>query len=112
VSSPYYQSAHWKALRLEALKRDHYRCTVPGCRHTAATAVMYVDHRTTRPNVPHPTGADVLGNLRTLCAHHDASVKEHASGARRGGGALVVKGCDASGQPLDPSHHWNQRARG
>jgi len=107
AGNPFYQSAFWKALRLEALKRDRYRCTMPGCPHTAASARLFVDHVETRPRVPHPTTHDTLANLRTLCASHDAQVKENQSGVRNRGG--ITRGCDPSGRPLDPNHHWNRK---
>lgn len=109
ASSPYYRTPHWKALRREALERDGYHCVVAGCRHSAATSVLFVDHIKTRPNLPHPTPRDVLGNLRTLCQSHDSQVKEQRGGERRREGRLMVKGCDPSGRPLDPNHPWNAK---
>ena len=45
-----------------------------------------------------------LDNLRSLCATHDAQVKEHKhgpDGVRRGrGGRPIVRGCDRDGWPL------------
>jgi len=99
----YYQSAHWKALRTEALKRDRYRCTVPGCVASAARGDrLTVDHIVTRPRCDGPTSADVLANLRTLCLPHDAQIKER-NGTRNNGGKTTVKGCDADGWPIDPA---------
>jgi len=100
----YYQTPHWQALRSSALKRDRYRCTVPGC----TAKGTHVDHIKTRPNSDASTWADTLPNLRTLCAHHDAQIKELPSGKRRRDGKLVVKGCDASGWPIDPNHGWRR----
>jgi hypothetical protein len=45
----------------------------------------------------------VLTNLRSLCAAHDAQMKELASGERRNAGNPRVIGCDAAGWPLDPT---------
>jgi 5-methylcytosine-specific restriction endonuclease McrA len=39
-------SPHWRRLRQAALKRDGYRCTVPGCFAPAPI----VDHIVTRPS--------------------------------------------------------------
>lgn len=100
----YYRSSHWQALRSAALKRDRHRCTAPGC----TAKGTHVDHIKTRPNSDGPTLADILPNLRTLCASHDAQVKELASGKRRQGGKLVVKGCKADGTPKDPNHPWSR----
>jgi 5-methylcytosine-specific restriction enzyme A len=106
--NPFYTSKFWKTLRREALDRDHWRCTVPGCRNTAASGRLYVDHIQTRPFVPFPTPLDRLDNLRTLCGVHDSQVKEQRGGRRRKDGKLTVRGCDAQGNPLDPNHHWNR----
>jgi 5-methylcytosine-specific restriction protein A len=109
MTNPFYLSKFWKNLRADALDRDGHRCTVPGCTMTGNATRLTVDHITTRPNVPYPTALDILSNLRTLCATHDGQVKEQASGERRRGGQTFVRGCDASGNPLDPRHLWNRR---
>ncbi len=95
----YYTSAHWRRLRQAALQRDGYHCTVAGCNRAAS----HVDHIATRPPVGWPTPADRLDNLRSLCAPHDAQIKEHRSGdctIRGRGGRPVVKGCDRDGWPF------------
>jgi 5-methylcytosine-specific restriction endonuclease McrA len=92
----YYATAHWKALRRAALKRDGYCCTVVGCDRRA----VIVDHIATRPRVAVPTAPDRLDNLRSLCATHDAQIKEHRNGQRGRGGRPVLKGCDIDGWPL------------
>jgi hypothetical protein len=100
----FYQTPEWKALKLAAKKRDHFRCVVPGC----GAKVHTVDHILTRPRgAPGLTKFDVLDNLRCLCQTHDNQVKENAKGERRGGG--FFKGCDESGIPIDPSHHWHRK---
>lgn len=99
----YYRSKHWLALREQALIRDRRTCTVPGCNAKGT----HVDHIETRPNSDRPTPLDTLSNLRTLCAHHDASIKERTTGKRGRGGKLTVRGCDADGWPIDPSHPWS-----
>jgi 5-methylcytosine-specific restriction enzyme A len=102
ASSPYYRSKHWRDLRAQALMRDRYRCTVPGCRACCAAGDrLTVDHIETRPRSDGPTPADVLTNLRTLCLAHDAQIKERGS-ARNNAGRMTVRGCDANGWPLDP----------
>jgi hypothetical protein len=98
VGSPYYQSAHWKALRRACISRDGGACTVPGCPKPGRVA----DHIETRPDVPHPCELDTLSNLRSLCFSHDAQVKERG-GQRKQAGSFKVRGCDANGWPLDPS---------
>ena len=98
----YYWTPHWKALRRAALKRDGYCCTVAGC---YARAVV-VDHIVTRPRQDEPSAEDRLYNLLSLCAPHDAQIKEHKrgpNGAKRGrGGVPLVKGCDVDGWPAAP----------
>jgi hypothetical protein len=89
----YYSTPHWKALRVAALKRDRWQCVVAGCKRQA----RIVDHIQTRPRSPDPTPADRLDNLRSLCATHDAQMKEHKGGAR-GGPRLI--GVDDDGWPL------------
>lgn len=98
-NDPFYKSPKWKALRAEALSRDHWRCTVPGC----GTKATHVDHVISRRN----GGASVLANLRSLCRDHDNQIKEGADGQRRRDGITHVAGCDARGYPIDPQHPWN-----
>jgi 5-methylcytosine-specific restriction endonuclease McrA len=90
----YYSTKHWRELRAAALRRDRWQCTVAGCRRQATI----VDHITTRPRQAEPSAEDRLDNLRSLCATHDAQMKEH--GPRRGTARLI--GCDADGWPLAP----------
>jgi hypothetical protein len=100
----YYRSVHWLKLPAAAIRRDGGRCTVPGC----TAKGTHVDHIETRPNSEGPTWADTLGNLRCLCASHDAQIKELPSGKRRRDGKMVVKGADKDGWPLDPNHEWRR----
>jgi hypothetical protein len=57
-----------------------------------------VDHIQTRPRQDEPSPADRLDNLRSLCATHDAQMKEH--GRHRAAARLI--GVDAEGWPLAP----------
>lgn len=93
----FYQSPFWRGLRKACLNRDGWRCVVPGCQAKATHA----DHIITRHPAPTPTAADVLTNLRSLCAHHDNQVKERG-GRRNSGGAFTIRGSDANGWPIDP----------
>jgi 5-methylcytosine-specific restriction endonuclease McrA len=92
----YYSTAHWRALRKAALRRDGYRCTVAGC----GAPATHVDHIATRPRSLDPTPFDRLDNLRSLCGAHDAQIKERRNGERGRGGRPVVRGCDADGWPF------------
>lgn len=101
---PFYASAFWRRLRAERLKHDNYTCVVPGCGQRA----VVVDHVKGR----RAGGADVLGNLRSLCREHDQQVKERSTGQRANAGKLVVRGCFPDGSPRDPSHPWFKGRRG
>jgi 5-methylcytosine-specific restriction enzyme A len=103
-SSPYYRTAHWRALQAACVDVYGGCCVVPGCLERGVVA----DHIQTRPNVPYPTELDVIENLRLLCLSHDSQVKEQLTGRRRRAGRFTVKGCDALGRSLDPNHRWNK----
>lgn len=90
----YYSTKHWRALRTQALKRDRWQCTIAGCKRQATV----VDHIQTRPRQDEPSPADRLDNLRSLCATHDAQMKEH--GRHRAAARLI--GVDNNGWPLAP----------
>ena len=96
-SAAFYASTFWRHLRRQCLTRDDHRCAVAGCTRRATHA----DHIERRPRAPTPTAADHLGNLRSLCAHHDAQLKERPNGSRSGG-AGRIRGANADGWPLDP----------
>ena len=76
---PYYRTPDWLKLRAAALKRDAYRCVVPGCGQRARV----VDHVVSR----NAGGADALPNLRSLCRYHDNALKERPDGTRRRNGS-------------------------
>ena len=91
----YYSTKHWRDLRAQALKRDRWCCTIAGCRRQATI----VDHIETRPRADEPTPEDRLDNLRSLCATHDAEMKE-----RRGGrGKPRTRAVDLEGWPIGGS---------
>jgi 5-methylcytosine-specific restriction endonuclease McrA len=79
-ADPYYSSGEWRGLRKAALERDGFACAAPGCTRRAHT----IDHIVSRK----VGGKDELANLRSLCASHNAQVKEDPSGNRRNGGVL------------------------
>lgn len=93
-----YKTAAWKVLR------DHHKRIEPVCRYCLQqgqpVAVQVVDHI-----IPH-RGDEALffdpNNLQSLCKLHHDSTKQREE---RTGQAL---GCDASGIPLDPGHHWHR----
>jgi 5-methylcytosine-specific restriction protein A len=98
-----YDLKEWTALRKHQLNTSplcHY-CTTAG-KITPATVVDHI--------VPHKGNKDLFrdpDNLQSLCklCHDSAKAKEEIEGA--------PIGCDASGVPNDPQHHWNVgRGRG
>lgn len=86
----------WQKLRASVLAGE------PLCRHCTARGLTVVatdlDHRDGDPGNNDPV------NLQPLC-HECHSRKTAASH-----GKSVRQGCDASGNPSDPMHHWNQAA--
>ena len=87
VSKPresYYGSKAWKDLRRMALQRDRYQCTMMTCTTPGrgAGGRLIVDHIVERRK----GGADVLGNLRTLCTTCDADRHGNRGGGREGRG--------------------------
>ena len=94
----FYALPAWRALRRAALERDGFLCVVSGCGRRAT----HVDHIERRPHVATPSAADRLDNLRSLCAFHDAQVKERPSGTRQRGGRFSIRGADRDGWPMDP----------
>ena len=93
MTDRYYFSKNWKALRARALRRDNYLCTVPGC----FAAATHVDHIVRRKD----GGQDCIANLRSLCATHDAQLKELPNGRRRNGGKPRLIGCALDGWPRE-----------
>lgn len=98
MTDPFYLSKVWRRLREARLRIDHHTCVVPGCDARATV----VDHIVSR----RAGGADVLSNLRSLCREHDDQVRERPDGKRANQGKLIVRGCDAHGNPLDPLSPW------
>lgn len=70
----FYSSDEWRMLRITCLQRDGFRCAVAGCDERAT----FADHITRRRD----GGGDELSNLRSLCRHHDAMLKERWDGSR------------------------------
>jgi len=102
----FYPSRAWKQLRLRALERDHWRCTICGV-HVGGKARASVDHilpARTRPDL-----AMSLANLRTLCRMHDnQGHREKWRGDPSAPREARFTGCNADGTPLDPGHHWRE----
>jgi 5-methylcytosine-specific restriction endonuclease McrA len=93
MSSAFYRSAEWKALRAACLRRDPV-CRTPGC----GRASTHADHVVPRAR----GGPDDLVNLQGLCASC------HNRRSASGNAEPRVVGADAAGRPLDPTHWWNR----
>lgn len=64
----FYQSAAWRTLRFEALRRDRWKCARCGCRvrSRGSARVTHILPRSERPDLQL-----VLRNLRVLCVACD-----------------------------------------
>ena len=98
-----YNTATWKRLRVTKLSRDPLceLCLPPGQK-----IATHVDH--VKPIAEGGEPFD-LDNLQSACARcHNAKTAREDGGFGNRKGERVRRGCDASGQPLDPKHPWNQ----
>lgn len=101
----FYTSDRWRALRLVALRRDHYRCVICGT-SVAAKGAARVDH--ILPVRTHPHLALDLANLRSLCTVCDAQSHREKSQGQGAPRNAKFEAIDCNGEPLDPQHHWNR----
>lgn len=96
---PLYNRKEWHRLRTAQL-RDEPLCRM--CQSAGQVgAASVVDHIT-----PHKGDEELFfdrGNLQSLCKTHHDSAKQKAES--RG---VQEIGSTASGEPLDPNHHWNK----
>ena len=100
MADPFYRSREWRSLVASVWLRARGKREVPGCYKRGKV----VDHIVARKD----GGPDSMANCRLLCAAHDNQVKEDATGKRRSGGRLFVRGCRPDGTPLDPGAWWNK----
>ena len=101
----FYPSRAWKQLRLLALRRDHWRCTVCGI-HVGGPRRSRVDH--IKPARTHPELALTLSNLRVLCPSCDNQShreKWRGKNATEREERFVLRGCGPDGWP-----HHRERA--
>ena len=94
--------SRWQKARAGYL-RSHPLCVM--CEKQGKTRpATLVDHI-----VPHKGDSDLFwnkGNWQALCKTcHDSHKKRLEMSGR-------IVGCDVSGIPLDPNHHWNQQPKG
>ena len=108
IRDRFYHTPGWKAARRAALRRDGYRCRVCGV-GLGKRGQARVDH--IQPVRTYPHLALSLANLRSLCPLHDnQSHREKGRGSGTPQRDERFGGCDVSGVPLDPGHHWLRRA--
>lgn len=88
----FYQSQEWRRLRAACIARDA-TCASPGC----GARSTHADHIRPRSK----GGADVLDNLRGLCASC------HNTRSARGNAEPRAKGARSDGTPIDGRHWWN-----
>lgn len=86
----------WQAIRSRVLRANPLcsRCSSVG----KAVAATVVDHIVALTN----GGTNDDSNLQPLCKPC------HELKTRGDLGQRVRMGCDASGRPVDPMHHWNR----
>lgn len=108
----FYKTSEWKALRLRVLKRDGYCCVICG-NSVAGLGKARVDHIHSRKTHPHL--AMNGNNLRSLCIDCDAQSHREKGGVPGTQNYKQRKeyftGCDETGWPIDPNHHWNVERR-
>lgn len=97
-----YSTKAWQALRADQLAKE------PLCRMCAQVGVVkaarIVDH--VRPHRGNERLFYDASNLQSLCKYcHDS----HKQRQEKSG---YLRGCDESGHPTDPNHHWNREGRG
>jgi hypothetical protein len=88
----------WRRRRERQLRAE------PLCRLCLALRGRTVEATIADHVVPHRGDPELFeGELQSLCAPcHDSWKRAIEEGG-------TIKGCDASGRPLDPAHHWNTR---
>lgn len=106
-------TSKWRASRDQFL-RDNPLCVMHEARGEHAVATV-VDHKVApRLREAREQGdADQMAaayrlfwdrdNWQSLCKHCHDSVKQRMEKSGR------MPGCDVSGMPIDPGHHWNRR---
>lgn len=102
----WYHSAEWKALRLQAFRRDKYRCQRTG--ELCIGRGQQPNAPVANHKVPHKGDRNLffsLDNIETVTkAAHDGLIQREEKS-----GSLVGTGLD--GRPSDPMHPWNRRSQ-
>lgn len=97
----FYDSAAWKRAR-NAFMVKHPICSTPGCGRPTKT----VDHKKAIAAGGAPLDEGNFDNKCWSCHSRKTAALDRPSMAP-GKKGLGAKGCDASGRPFDPHHHWN-----
>lgn len=101
-ADPFYRTPAWQRARAHVLHRNPI-CQWPACRHPSS----HVDHIQSRRDAPARELDE--SNLQALCrAHHSSKTAQADGGFGNRKGVVVVRGCDAAGNPIDPNHRWNR----
>ena len=89
MSDTFYKSKEWRTLRVHALRRDGYCCTVcrASVRMKGASRVDHIVTRKARPDL-----ALTLSNLRTLCVSCDNKRHSEKGGNQHDRPAIAVTG--------------------
>lgn len=100
MTDKFYFSRAWRDFR-KAYIQTHPVCSVTGC----GKPTYALDHVIRRSLAPErsldPT------NIAPLCQeHHNRKSRVHDQTGKTGVYQHEMQGCDATGQPLDPKHHW------
>lgn len=98
---PFYTSTEWRAFRAGYLAA-HPWCCVPGCPKKATQ----VDHVKSRRSGGAPLEPS---NCQPFCwSHHSQkTARRDRPSMAQSRQEIIAGGCDASGRPLAPGHHWN-----
>jgi 5-methylcytosine-specific restriction protein A len=89
----------WQKLRAKILKRDGYVCQCDDCKKLdRVLAASEVDHIVSKA----AGGTDSPDNLQAI------NSECHKRKTARDSGYKPRYGCDSSGMPLDPDHHWRE----
>lgn len=93
--------SRWQKARETYLKRNPLCVMCKAMQPPRATPATVVDHKV-KAEGDQELFWDSANNWQSLCKWHHDSVKQRFEKSGR------VTGCDESGRPLDPKHHWNK----
>lgn len=96
-----YSTARWRQRRAQQLAAEPLcRACRKEQRVTAATVADHIERATDERSFWN-------SSLQSLCfTHHQAKRQAESNGRQQW--EPKMRGCDASGMPLDPEHEWNR----